>query len=625
MEIFRVSKNSIVLLFFSGYHNIKVFKGGFYMDMRWNLDKLYTSFESKEYRDDLKKLDNLIKDFTGWSDNNLNSSENPIYKTETYLNKLIELTNLFTKLMSFASLTSNVDAKNEHALKYMDLLHMKYSETAKAHSQFKKFIGSIDNLDELIESSKLLKEHSFYLNEIKSSTKYMLSQEEEILISKMKNTGSKAWAKLQKIVTSTLLVDIELDREMKQLPLPVIRNMAYSPDKLLRKKAYEAELKSYEKIEETSAACLNGIKGEVITISNLRGYKSPLEETLIESRMDEGILNAMLRAIKESLPVFHRYFMKKAELLGHKNGLPFYDLFAPVGKMNKTFSYEEARKYIVDNFKTFSDKLASFADKAFENSWIDAEPREGKSGGAFCSNLHPIKESRILANFNGSFSNVITLAHELGHGYHGSCLMDESILNSRYPMPIAETASIFCETIVLNAALKEASEEEQLSILESSLQDAGQVIVDIYSRFLFEDELFKRRKDHSLSVKELKDMMIEAQKTAYGKGLDHEYLHPYMWINKSHYYSAERNYYNFPYAFGLLLSKGLYAKYLEDRKSFVKKYDEFLRETGKNTIADVAKIMDIDVYSVDFYRNSLKLIEKDIENFIILSNKIMGK
>ena len=611
------------MLFLYSYHNIKVSIGG--KVMRWNLDKLYTSFESKEYIEDLEKLDELIKDFTCWSEKNLNLPEDAAYKIEIYLNKLIDLTNLFTKLISFASLTSYVDAKNQLALKYLDKLQMKYAEATKATYQFKKFVASIDNLDEVIESSQFLKEHRFYLSEIKLSTNYMLSQEEEVLISKMKNTGSKAWAKLQNMVTSTLLVDIEMDGEIKKLPLPVVRNMAYSGDKTLRKKAYEAELESYKKIEDTSCACLNGIKGEVITLCNLRGYKSPLEETLIKSRMDEKILKAMFTAIEESLPVFHKYLKKKAEILGHKNGLPFYDLFAPVGKMNRTFTYEEAREYVVNNFRTFSDKLADFADHAFKNQWIDAEPREGKAGGAFCSNLHPIKESRIMANFDGSFSNVITLAHELGHGYHGSCLTEESILNTSYPMPLAETASTFCETIVANAALEEANEEEKLSILESSLQNAGQVIVDIYSRFLFEDAVFERRKDHFLSVKELKDLMIEAQKKAYGDGLDHEYLHPYMWINKSHYYSAERNYYNFPYAFGLLLSKGLYAKYLEDRKSFVKKYDEFLRETGKNTIADVAKIMDIDVYSVDFYRNSLKLIEKDIENFIILSNKIMGK
>lgn len=590
--------------------------------MRWSLDDLYPSFESEEYLFDLKKLDDSIENFVNWSDANLSSLDNPEHKIETYLKMLIDFTTLFSKLASYPSLITSVDAKNETALRYLDKLHSKHTLTTKANIQFQNFIGALDNLDEIIEKSEFLKEHSFYLKEIKFNTKYLLSEKEEIIISKMKNTGSRAWSKLQNIVTSTLLVDIEIDGEMKKLPLPVVRNMAHNKDAEMRKKAYEAELSSYSKIEESSAAALNGIKGEVLTISELRGYKSPLEETLINSRMDEETLNAMFNAIKEFLPEFHKYYRKKGEILGHRNGLPFYDMFAPVGNMDKTYTYEEAKDYIVKNFKTFSDRLADFAENAFNNRWIDAEPREGKRGGAFCSNLHPIKQSRILANFSGSFDNVLTLAHELGHGYHGYCLKDESILNSRYPMPIAETASIFCETIVMNAALEEAKDEEKLILIEKSIQDAGQVIVDIYSRFLFESELFERRKDHSLSVKELKEMMLDAQKKAYGNGLAHEYLHPYMWINKTHYYYADRNFYNFPYAFGLLFSKGLYAKYLEDKEGFVEKYNNFLRATGKNSIADVAKIMGINVHSIDFFRSSLELIKKDIDTFISLADKL---
>ena len=516
------------------------------MDMRWSLDKLYTSFESEEFLWDFEKLNRDIDEFIAWADNNLNSLDSPKEKIEVYLKKLINLTSLFSKLVSYPNLTTSVDAKNEIALKYLDQLHSKYTLATKPNIQFQKFIAALENLDEIIEESDLLKEHAFYLKEIKLNTKYLLSEKEEIIISKMKNTGSRAWSKLQNTVSSTLLVDIEIDGEVKSLPLPVVRNMAHSKDEALRKRAYEAELRAYKKIEESSAAALNGIKGEVLTINELRGYKSPLEETLIKSRMDEETLNAMFDAIKEFLPDFHRYYRKKGELLGHKSGLPFYDLFAPVGKMDKTYTYEEARDYIVENFRSFNNKLANFAENAFNNRWIDAEPREGKRGGAFCYNIHPIKESRIMANFSGSFDNVLTLAHELGHAYHGHCLKDESILNSRYPMPIAETASIFCETIVMNAALEEAGEEEELSLLETSIQDVGQVIVDIYSRFLFESEVFERRKNHSLSVKELKDIMTEAQKKAYGNGLDHNYLHPYMWVNKVHYYYAERNFYNFP-------------------------------------------------------------------------------
>lgn len=318
---------------------------------------------------------------------------------------------------------------------------------------------------------------------------------------------------------------------------------------------------------------------------------------------------------------FRRYYRKKAEILGHKNGLPFYDLFAPIGACEQSFTYGEARDYIVKNFRTFSERLAQFADNAFEKRWIDAEQREGKRGGAFCSNLFVIGESRIMSNFSGSFSSVTTLAHELGHGYHGHCLKDESILNSSYSMPIAETASIFCETIVMNAALNEAEPEQAFGILEASVSDAGQVIVDIYSRFLFESALFETRKDHALSVEEMKEMMIQAQKQAYGDGLDHNYLHPYMWINKSHYYQAERNFYNFPYAFGLLFAKGVYSEYLKRGKEFVPEYDKLLNATGRNNIADVAKMVGIDVHSIDFWRSSLDLISQDIERFIELADK----
>src|SRR5699024_3539805 len=262
-------------------------------------------------------------------------------------------------------------------------------------------------------------------------------------------------------------------------------------------------------------------------------------------------------------------------------------LFAPIGEVDMSFSYEEAINYIVNNFRSFSDKLADFVQNAYENNWLDVEPRDGKRGGAFCANLHPIGESRVLANFDGSFSSMITLAHELGHAYHGLNLRQESILNSSYPMPIAETASIFCETIVVNAALKDMDEKEAVTILEQSISDDCQVIVDIYSRYLFETRLFETRADHPLSVKALKSYMLDAQKEAYVDGLDSDMLHPYMWLNKTHYYSAGRNFYNFPYAFGLLFSKGLYAIYLKRGEEFVPEYDELLAVTGKRSIKEV--------------------------------------
>ncbi|MGM0415124.1 MAG: M3 family metallopeptidase, partial [Bacillota bacterium] len=227
----------------------------------------------------------------------------------------------------------------------------------------------------------------------------------------------------------------------------------------------------------------------------------------------------------------------------------------------------------------------------------------------------------ILSNFTGSFSDMTTLAHELGHAYHGYCLKDESILNTNYPMPLAETASIFSETIVTNAALKEAAEDEQFVILENSITGSGQVIVDIYSRFLFESRLFEARKDASLSVDDLKELMADAQKDAYGDSLDHDYLHPSMWINKSHYYSAGNNYYNFPYAFGLLFGLGVYALYLKGEDDFLNKYNELLRATGQKKALDVAEMVGIDLHDPEFWEGSLEVIKKDIDKFIELAEK----
>ncbi|KPU45304.1 oligoendopeptidase F, plasmid [Oxobacter pfennigii] len=589
------------------------------MDLRWSLKELYSSFESREFKGDFEKLNQDIENIKHWVDKNLKNTKHLSSKIEEYIHMLNNLLTLFSRLSNYASLTMSVDAKNEKAAEVDEKLDEKIAELTSPQVKFQKWLTTLDDLNKIIKSSPIIKEHEFFLKELKEKGKYLLSEKEEVLISKMKNTGSNAWTKLQNLLVSTLLVDIVIDGEEKHLPLPVIRNMAYESNKDLRKAAFDSELKAYKKLEESSAACLNGIKGEVQTLSKLRGFSSPLEKTLIDSRMDMETLDTMLKAMVESLPHFEKYYIRKAEVLGHKNGLPFYDIFAPMGNVNMQFTYGEAREYIVKNFSTFSRKLGDFANTAFEKGWIDAEPREGKRGGAFCSNLHVIKESRILTNFTGSFSNVTTLAHELGHGYHGACLTEVSYLNSDYPMPIAETASTFCETIIMNAAIKTASKEEAFTLLETNISDAGQVIVDIYSRFLFESELFERRKESSPSVKELKEMMLNAQKKAYGSGLDPEFLHPYMWINKPHYYYADSNFYNFPYAFGLLFSKGLYAEYLKRGAAFVEQYDKLLSITGKNNLYDIAKSAGVDIHSIDFWRSSLSLVIADIYKFIEMS------
>lgn len=587
------------------------------MKYTWSLENLYKSFEDTKFLEDYNSLPKQIKEFSKWTES-VSAALNK-EKIEEFLKKDIELSKTFEKIGAFAQLSYTVNVNDEKAIKTIEFCEKLSVDFKEIFVIFSQGLKNISNLEEIINSSDFLKEHEFFLKEIKDSLKYQLSKEEEIAIAKIKNTGSKAWSKLQENLTATLNIQVKVEGEEKTLPLPAVRNLAYEANPETRKNAYEAELKAYERVDSSVASALNAIKGEALTESEMRGYISILEKTLIDSRIKKETLDAMLSAMVDSLPDFAKFLRKKAEVLGHSNGLPFFDLFAPVGEANLTFTEEEAKEFILKNFYSFSQNLGDMAKKAFEENWIDFNPREGKVGGAFCYNLQSIGESRILSNFTGSFSDVGTLAHELGHAYHGYALNDESYLNTNYSMPIAETASIFCETIVKNAILKTASDKEKFFILEQDISDSLQVIVDIYSRYVFESSVIEKRKEGSLSVEEFKNLMIQAQKEAYKDGLDHEFFHPYMWLCKGHYYEASLNFYNFPYAFGLLFAKGLYAQYLEKGEAFVEKYDKLLALTGKASIEDVVAYMDIDISSREFWDASLNLIKKDIEKFIELA------
>ncbi len=584
------------------------------MDRNWNLEVLYSSFADPKFSADFDALKAAIAEFNAWATAELTDDTNPVAKMEHYVTFTNEMVR-FTSLDSYARLTVTTDAKNGEAMKALDKISNIRAEAVPAHTLFKAFVGRIADIDAVIAQSEILKAHAFVLKEIAQGAKYSLPAREEALIAKMRTTGSDAFGNLAEGLAATLMIDVTIDGVTKKYPLAAVRNMGYSASAEVRKIAYEAEIAAYPRIEQSVAVALNAIKGDAILNATMRGYDDVLDMTLQAHRLDRPVLMAMLEAMRESFPMFRRFYLKKAELLGYSGGLPWYDLNAPVGSVDISFTYEEAADFVVKNYSDFSEEMGAFARHAFDNRWIDVDPKEGKRGGAFCAGVPTLKESRILTNFLGSFSDMGTLAHELGHAYHGYCLNNETPMNKSYSSPIAETASIFAETIVENAALKGASRDEKLVILENSIAGLAQVVVDIYSRYLFEDEVIRRRADGPLSVDELKDIMLRAQKATYGEGLDENLMHPYMWACKTHYYSATRNYYNYPYAYGMLFAKGLYALFMEQGADFVPKYNTLLANTGKMTLAQVAASVGIDVTDKSFWKKSLDVIEKAVDEF----------
>jgi len=582
----------------------------------WSLDVLYKGIDDPALQSDMATLETLITSYKEAV--YALSADDP----RTSLHRAVEITEKMTvtlrKLAGYFSLRRSTNSSDPDGAAYMTKIQGLIASTAKESAIFQKFAGTCPNLEEVIATDDFLKEYKFYFKELQQSASHRMGDEAEAVFARMNISGGRAWGDLTSYLTAT----VEVDWKGGKTNLSTIRGLAESSNAAERKAAYEAEIACYDKIKDSIAFSLNSIKAQVNLEAELRGYENPLAMTLEDSRMKKETLDAMFEAMRESLPKFHAYLKHKAKLLGYENGLPWYEIFAPMGTAGgDSFTVEDAHHYLVDHFASFAPDLAEMVDTAFKEEWIDFYPRSGKVGGAFCSNLPFIGQSRILTNFAGTFGSVVTLAHELGHAYHGMQIQNHKPLNTGYTMPVAETASNFNELIIVNDAIAKAEGEEKISLIESQIQDCTQIIVDIYSRFLFEDEVIRRRKNTFLFAKDLEEIMLNAQKTAFGDGLDHDYLHPYMWCCKSHYYRSGLSYYNFPYAFGGLFSRGLYAKYLEEGEAFLPKYRALLKATTVDTVENVAGIAGIDLTKPDFWKTSLKIITDRIDEFIVETSK----
>lgn len=584
------------------------------MKTNWDLTVFYKDFDDPEFKDDLARLPKEIDAFTAAI---AAPAADEVKKLVSLVHQEEALSNLFERLNLMIGLTLSVDANNKAANAAMAPLMRAVMGSSLASNAFSRYLASLENLDAIIDADDELKARAFALREAAEDAKHQLPEALEKPVLKMQLSGGEAFSQLRDKLDATLLVDYD----GKQIPLSAVRALAYDGDADTRRRAYEAELASYKKIELPMSFCLNNLKAEGETMAALKGYKGVLDMALAHSRMDEKTLEAMWTAIREALPELREYFKAKGRLLGHKNGLPFYDLFAPVGQSTRTYTVEEARALLLDLFGKFCPEMGEMMRTAFDEGWIDMYPREGKSGGAFCSGYYAKNISRVMTNFAGSASDVSTLAHELGHAFNNRMLHHKPIMMTETPMPLAETASTFNETLLISQLLKTATPEEELTLLDSCLTEQTQTMVDIYSRFLFEQKVVAAQADHALDVDELKETMLWAQEQSYGDGLDPEYRHPYMWACKSHYYSTGVHFYNFPYAFGGLFARGLYARYEKEGEAFVPVYCDLLSRFGSDTIANVTASVGIDVTTPDFWREAVESVLVQVRRFVELADQ----
>lgn len=577
---------------------------------RWDLTPYFPSIDSDAYRSAIAEIAAATE---GLAANITSAEQTP--PSGPALADLIDRLNSVAEQIelvgTYTGLSTAADSRDEVAQAAESAFLPHQIAFSKLWTRFVALVGKLP-IEDLLTSEPRLQAHAFPLRKAARSAEKLLSPAEEALAAELSETGTSAWSRLCDNLTSQIEVDVEGER----LPMSAVRNLAYDPDAKQRETAYKAELAAWKENEVPLAAAMNCIKSAANLLAEKRGWESQLNVTLFGANMDRESLEAMLEAARDSFPSWRRYLRAKAQLLGRQNGLPFHDLFAPVGK-DRAWEYDEAKSFVLDGFGSYSQKMADLAREHFDHNWIDVPPRPGKRDGAFCAHTRD-GESRVLMNYKPSFGSVSTLAHELGHSYHNLCLKGRTPWQQDTPMTLAETASIFCETIIKRRAVSQTSGAEQMAILEASLQGSCQVVVDITSRYLFETGVIAGRKERELSAREMCELMADAQRATYGDGLDPERLHPYMWAAKPHYYSYSA-FYNFPYMFGLLFALGLYAIYEAEPNGFHDRYDELLSSTGLDDAAALTDRFGVNIRDKAFWAGSLAVLRDDIDAFEALA------
>lgn len=561
----------------------------------WDLSSIYKD------RDSFLNDYNLAFDLTKEIQNDMDKKD--IISLVNHLNELIILS---STINSFNLLKMTINTKDEEALKDSSLLNKLNIAIDSLNVRINIFLKeNKKKVDDLCKGE--LKQYSFVLNEKIEEANHQMPLELEELAKNLELSTSLALSRLQDQIVSSS--EEKVDGELKSVN--ELRSLSSSKDRSVRKAAFDAEIRVWKRYEEPLATCLNAIKGVDIELSKRRGYENLLELSLKNNRTSKAALQALVSSIEEYLPVFRKYLKLKAKLL-NQDSLAFYDILAPVSEDSKSYSFDEAKEFILKEFNNFSPELFKMAKRMFDKNQIDAQARKNKVGGAFCDPILKLKEARILTNYiSGSYSELSTIAHELGHAYHDYLVRNEEALHRNYGMTIAETASIFAEYLIFKGALGQSDNKKQeIYLIENFLSESNQVCVDVLGRYYFESDVIRIREKEELSVKEFCDLMLDAQKRSYGQLSEY---HPYMWAVKGHYYMPSFPLYNYPYFFGQLFSLGLAAIYEKEGESFVAKYNELLRISGANTVDEIAKSVGIDITSKDFWKGSLDLIASYVQ------------
>ena len=597
--------------------------------MTWDLTSYFPSFNGPEmvqFKEAIRaNVTALQKAAAGLPA--LNSLSAPEW--EAILLRHEDVMRRMSHLGSYIGCLASSDARNEAYLKEEAELTLMRAEIAKIRIEFLRAFKEADDASfTALISRPALSGAENYLNRLREEARRAMSTDKEVLATDLGIDGMQAWGRLYDTISSKLEFDMQFpDGTQKRLPMSQRRSFLDHPDRRVRKAAFDGGNKAWQSVEDTAAAALNAIAGTRLTLNRHRRVDHFLDIALFQAAITRKTLDAMFEALMANLEIPHRILEFKAALMGGK-GVAWYDLGAPLDLPDQqTLSWDSAKSIVGQSFTRAYPELGEFfGQQVIAKNWVDWEPRAGKRPGGFCTSSMLSKESRIFMTYNESFGDVLTLAHEAGHAYHGLMMRDVRPYARGYPMTLAETASTFGEQVLMNGLLNDPNvpDRQKALILDVEAGHGAIYLLDIPVRYEFEKAFYEERSGGPLSVSRLKELMVETQRRVLGNVLEPGGEDPYFWASKLHFYITGLTFYNFPYTFGYLLSRGLYGMFKNEGSKFLPKYEEFLRLAGSDTAENVVKqTIGVDIEQPDFWAEAITSLEEPLNRLQTILPRVL--
>lgn len=596
--------------------------------MNWDLSSYFPQFDGPEMR---QFRDALHRDLAAVQEeaaplaplNAVNAAE-----WEKVFLRSEDLVRRLSHLESYIGCLCAADSRNEAYQKAE-------AEMARMGAEFEKLevelFRALKGVEEEVFSAFVSREAfegmRYYIERLRQRAAWTMSREQERLAAELGVDGLNAWGRLYDTLSGRLEFDMEYpDGRRARVPMSQRRSLLENVERSVRRAAFEGGNAAWATVEDVAAAALNGIAGTRLTLNRHRGVNHFLEVALFQSAITQECLDAMFEAIQANLALPRRMLRLKAGALG-LDRMAWYDLAAPLPlAQQEKIPWERGKALVRDSFARAYPALADYVQTMFDRRWIEWEPRAGKRPGGFCTGSLLTKESRIFMTYQDTLGAVMTLAHEAGHAFHHEILRDARPYANVYPMTLAESASTFGEMLLIEGVLQDenTSDAQKALMLDSELNEAVAFLLDIPVRYEFEKAFHEERTGGEVSVSRLKELMIATQRRIFGEDLEPGGEDPYFWASKLHFYITGVTFYNFPYTFGYLLSRGLYALFKKEGAEFLPRYEAFLRLTGSDTAVGVARrSLGRDLESPEFWAESIRSLQEPLERLETLLPSVL--